>query len=408
MTEFYRDDRSIVLHGTALEALKGMPDNSVDAVVTDPPYALTDLDSKKVVAALTSWTVGDRSYVPDSGKGFRGMDWDKFVPPPSLWDECIRVLKPGGYLLAFAGARTQDLMGISIRISGFDIKDGIGWVSSQGFPKSLDVGKAVDKHVSSVSPSEALDVVGSSEEAVIASEPQVASWDGYGTAMKPSFEPIIVAQKPIGERSIVANVLRHGTGALNINATRVGGSTKEDAVSHLGRWTPNFVLSHSEECFQSGAAPDFFVRNKTEQWTGFGQKERPGYSSESISFSTPTYHCVEGCPVRLLAEESNSHAAKVPGEGVTSKYFPAFLYHKKASKQEKPVSADGKTHVSVKPLELMQWLVRLVTPQGGVVLDPFLGSGTTVEAARREGILSIGVEGHQPYLELISQRLQRS
>lgn len=387
MKPFYSDEKTVIFHSTALEALKNIPDNSVDSVVTDPPYALTELDTAKITDALVHWVGGERSYIPVKGKGFRGMEWDKFVPPPSLWDECFRILKPGGYLLSFAGSRTQDIMGISIRLGGFEIKDGIGWVTSQGFPKSRNIKKEIEK---------------------IADASEVTSeWDGYGTAMKPSFEPIIVARKPASESNIAKNILKHGVGALNIDATRVGTSTKDEDGKPLGRWTPNFVLAHTDQCTKTGEVADSFVRNRTEEWSGFGQRERPDYTSQSISFSTSVYECVDGCPVRILAESTGLSPSK-NGAGVTSRYFPAFMYHKKASKAEKPVDEDGETHVSVKPLELMQWLVRLVTPTGGVVADPFIGSGTTIEAARIEGIRSIGVEGYKPYLGLISQRLDRS
>ena len=131
--------RPIVHHGDCLAVLRTLPDESVDAVVTDPPYGLSNTDPKHVAETLTKWVTGDHEYTPPvrSG-GFMGAKWDAFVPPPAVWDECMRVLKPGGHLLVFAGTRTQDLMGLSIRLAGFDIRDGIGWVHSQGFPKSMD------------------------------------------------------------------------------------------------------------------------------------------------------------------------------------------------------------------------------------------------------------------------------
>jgi DNA modification methylase len=389
MQENYRDEKTVVFHGMALEALRSLPDSSVDSVVTDPPYALTELASSKVTDALRAWVTGDTEFIPSSGKGFMGMEWDKFVPPPALWAECFRVLKPGGFVLAFAGARTQDLMGMSIRLAGFDIKDGIGWVFSQGFPKSMNVAKETAKALEANPDNNNLN----------------QDWSGAGTAMKPSFEPIIVAQKPIMAKNITSNIAEFGTGVFNIDATRVGSTERDSYGQPMGRWTPNFVLSHSEHCIQSGTTDDSFVRNRTEGWSGFGQEQKPRYTSEVIKFPVPVYDCVEGCAVSQLATESST---KPTVQQVTSKYFPAFLYHKKATKKEKPLLGDGSTHVSVKPLELMRWLVRLVTPVDGVVLDPFLGSGTTVEAARLEGRHSIGVEAFDSYLKLIAQRIQRS
>ena len=131
-----------ILLGNNLDILPTLPDNSIDSIVTDPPYGLSD--NKYVADTIARWIAGERDFVPD-GKGFMGKSWDAFVPPPALWDECLRVLKPGGHLLAFAGTRTYDLMGISIRMAGFEIRDSIGWVYGSGFPKSLDVSKAIDK-----------------------------------------------------------------------------------------------------------------------------------------------------------------------------------------------------------------------------------------------------------------------
>jgi hypothetical protein len=144
VTIHFQDDQVTVHHGDALDVLREMPDASVDAVVTDPPYGLAELPAHVVTAALAAWLAGDREHVPD-GKGFMGRDWDRFVPPPALWDECFRVLKPGGHLLAFAAPRTTDLMTLSIRLAGFEVRDSIFWAFGQGFPKSLDVAKAIDK-----------------------------------------------------------------------------------------------------------------------------------------------------------------------------------------------------------------------------------------------------------------------
>jgi len=308
-------------------------------------------------------------------------------------------------------------------------------VTSQGFPKSMNVSKAIDKILggkkvtkedesipveppvsalehTSMSPSESSGNTGRKAtvapyEHIQPTTPEAAKWTGYGTSLKPSFEPIIVARKPISEKNVALNILKYGTGALNIDATRVGSTEKDAQGQPLGRWTPNFALAHTEKCIHTGEESDSFVRNRTEEWTGFGQQEKPEYSTESISFATDIYKCADNCPVRILAEDSGM-AIDSHGNGVTSKYFPAFMYHKKAAKSEKPVSEDGESHVSVKPLELMRWLVKLVTPEGGVVIDPFLGSGTTMEAARLENIRSIGVEAHIPYMGLIKQRIDRT
>ena len=145
MTPYYQDEHVTLHHGDCLDALRHLPDASIDAVVTDPPYGLSNTDPGHVADTITRWVNGERDYLPSTGGGFMGKAWDSFVPPVAVWDECMRVLKPGGYVLAFAGSRTFDLMTLSIRLAGFDIRDSIAWLYGSGFPKSLDVSKAIDK-----------------------------------------------------------------------------------------------------------------------------------------------------------------------------------------------------------------------------------------------------------------------
>ena len=144
MTPYYSDDHVTLRHGDCLDVLPTLPDASVDSVVTDPPYGLANTSPEQVSDTIVRWVNGDRDYLP-GGSGFMGKAWDAFVPPVAVWDECLRVLKPGGHVLAFAGPRTHDLMTLALRLAGFDIRDGIAWLYGSGFPKSLDVSKAIDK-----------------------------------------------------------------------------------------------------------------------------------------------------------------------------------------------------------------------------------------------------------------------
>ena len=308
-----------IIHGDCLEELKKLDDNSVDAVITDPPYGLSNTKPAQVADVLKAWVTGDTVSVPAKRGGFMGKDWDSFVPPPAVWEECMRVLKPGGHMAVFAGARTQDLMGLSIRLAGFEIRDTLGWVYGSGFPKSMDISKAIDKgqgknrqrqleftewmRSTGITAREINEATGTSQESghLLAgpnhSQPHIATadmfdklrpllpevperierlvaertgiewtdyvkrevvgkhksglhtgpsgvgghgeggavtapatseaqrWDGWGTALKPAIEPIILARKPL-DGTVANNVLAHGVGGLNIDACRVGNESR--------------------------------------------------------------------------------------------------------------------------------------------------------------------------------------
>ena len=485
-----------VLNTDCLTALRDLPDASVDAVVTDPPYGLSNTTPDQVAETITRWVSGDREYLP-SARGFMGHEWDGFVPPVAVWDECLRVLKPGGHLLAFAGSRTQDLMGLAVRLAGFEIRDSVAWLYGSGFPKSMDVSKAIDKlngrkfedryalgrhirerrialgltpadvnawfgykdgcqhwerqdpsgarvptladwavlksrlglsdeHLALVERVEAeREVVGqrdvpvghafagttyggdSANKAVsitASHTDEAKQWEGWGTALKPAFEPVTLARKPL-EGTVAANVLEHETGALNIDACRIGTSDKLPAAGGAremgnqvygkglgvssgrsaelgGRWPANVVLDESQAAEldrQSGTSksPTSYVRTA---------EARSRIYSPSIGYSKP-----------------GDVALNYGDSGGASRFF----YVAKAPKSERPV-VDGTAHPTVKPLALMRWLVRMVTPPGGTVLDPFAGSGTTLEAAMLEGFNVTGIEREADYLPLIHARIDRA
>jgi DNA modification methylase len=385
--------------GECLQVLRTLPADSVSACITDPQYGLSDVSSADTIQALTAWASGDRERVPD-GRGFMGNEWDRFVPPPAVWDECFRVLKPGGYMAVFAGSRTADLMGLSIRLAGFRMCDTITWMYASGMPKGLNISKAIDK----------------------AGISSLNNWDGWNTTLKPAAEPIIIAQKPV-KGTIINNVLKHGTGGMNIDGCRVPvvdrnnydakcasvvglgsnrngaaygewSGVREDSSSAAGRWPANVMLSHSENCDMET--------------------------------------CVHGCPVAALDQQSGSlisgkHAAHhtrttAGGNNVThgnmqgitgyshndsggaSRFYNIFRYQAKAPKSERPV-INGIAHPTVKPLALIEHLITLFTPPYGVVLDPFAGTGTTGHAALRLGFNSIIIERDKKYWPLIDKRL---
>lgn len=365
----YTDDTVTLHHGDALDVLREIPGSSIDAVVTDPPYGLAEHKPTTILTAMTAWASGDRDHVPD-GKGFMGRDWDRFVPPPAVWDEALRVLKPGGWLLCFAGTRTVDLMGLSIRLAEFEIRDTITWMHSQGFPK----GKA---------------------------------------QLKPAGEPIIVARK------------RAVGPWLNIDGCRIGRAngdrTEYGRDSHLphanttaslgsfaevtpykphtgGRWPANVALAHGEDCDEQCQVGCPVTELDAQSGTLKSGKRLPTHKRSKQRMGESGIYGASADPSEDALTETYGD------QGGASRFYPTFRYQAKAPAAERP-KVNGVMHPTVKPLALMQWLVRLVTSEGGVVLDPFVGSGTTLQAARKEGFRSIGVENEAQYLPHIAQRL---
>jgi hypothetical protein len=338
-----------VIHGDSIEAMRAMPEASIDAIVTDPPYGL----------------------------GFMGKAWDD-LPPGEEWArECLRVLKPGGHLLAFGGTRTWHRLAVAVEDAGFEIRDSIAWLYGSGFPKSHDVGKALVK----------------------AGADEAERWQGWGTALKPAFEPIVVGRKPLAG-TVAANVLAHGTGALNIDACRVGAQgeslTRGNSINAYMLGGCSTVEELRELAARDAPCPDprkgsaRAVLAYLEKWQASG-----GYAQ----------HESGRWPANVVLDDTQ--AAELDDQGGASRFFPTFKYQAKAPKRERP-KVDGVAHPTVKPLELMRWLVRLVTPPGGVVLDPFAGSGTTLEAAKLEGFAAVGIEREAEYLPLIDARLTRT
>jgi site-specific DNA-methyltransferase (adenine-specific) len=315
-----------------------MPDQSIDSVVTDPPYGLSFMDKK----------------------------WDYDVPSVEIWQQVLRVMKPGGHLLSFSGTRTYHRMVVAIEDAGFEIRDQIGWLYGSGFPKSHNLD---------------------------------GNWDGWGTALKPAWEPIVMARKPF-TGTVAANVLKHGTGGLNIAACRVAGdeSTKRSANiigvqqcgganhrpqhdsdpqprvngSDLGRWPANVIPDGSDEVMEAFAAHG--------EKTSGGDRRSPKTAGIYGAFAG--------------MEAPREFAAN---KGTASRFF----YCAKASKTDRC----GSKHPTVKPVALMRYLCRLVTPPGGTVLDPFAGSGTTGQAAVEEGFDVVLIEREAEYCADIRHRL---
>ena len=407
--------------------MNAMPPESVDAIVCDPPYGLSNTTPAQVADTITKWAGGDRGHVP-TGRGFMGKSWDAFVPPPAVWDECMRVLKPGGHMVVFAGSRTQDLMGLSIRLAGFEMRDSLAWLYGSGFPKSHDVGKAIDRLAGNVRGSApdfrngpntnpatkgtgryggGYGIQDGTDTGPVS--PEAAQWSGHGTALKPAFEPIVLARKPLAEKTVARNVLAHGTGAINVDGCRI--ATDEQIAAHHGTANPRVAMGDGwGEGYQVGEAAttppntagrwpaNVLLDHHAAAWVD----EQSGVQKDGVAVNRNKDP--EAVSIGYSGGWRNGTRPDITygGSGGASRFF----YTAKAPKSERP-NVDGVQHPTVKPLAIMRWLIRLVTPPGGVVLDPFAGSGTTIEAALIEGFDPVGIEMETDYLPLIQHRIDR-
>lgn len=433
-----------------LECLIGMrmmiADNSIDAVVTDPPYGLSKQPDMNEV--LRHWLNGD-DYV-HTGGGFMGKSWDSFVPGPSIWKEVFRVLKPGGHLLAFFGTRTYDLGTLAIRLAGFEIRDQIDWVYGSGFPKSLDVSKAIDKaagaersevigksarHNNRSFGSEAGDndygtYVGGVPDILAPVTDEAKQWQGWGTALKPAHEPICVARKPL-VGTVAENVLQFGTGGMNIDdcRTELNGDFKSSAngrpsITGLsdnynpstanqpdtqGRWPANFIHDGSDEVVslfpaKAGAAAPVKGNERSEVTNGIYGKfndRLPGQFYSDSGNAARFFYCAKAS--KSDRDEGVMLAMVTAAEMTDREPDTDGLNSPRAGAGR--TSGARNNHPTVKPTALMQWLVRLVTPPGGKVLDPFTGSGSTGKACAIEGFDFIGFEMDPHYCEIAKQRI---
>ena len=379
-----------IILGDCIEKLRGLPDNNVDSIITDPPYEL----------------------------GFMGKAWDAsgIAYNVELWRECLRVLKPGGHLLAFSGTRTYHRMAVAIEDAGFEVRDMIEWIYGSGFPKSLNVGKAVDKlqnnerEIIEIRIKKAGDITGRNfnrggdyPDKELTKTKGTSEWEGWGTALKPAHEPICMARKPLAEKTVAENVLKWGTGGLNIDGCRVEteenlnyGTGKKSNVGFKtspqnndrpiydgsGRFPANLIHDNSEEvraCFP-------------EQKSGARSSKHQIGNEEGEMFN----HGIYG---KYKAKNYDDAPAD---SGNASRFFKSIIYQAKASKSER---GEGNIHPTVKPIALMEYLIKMVTPKGGTVLDPFMGSGSTGVAAKQNDFKFIGIDITPEYIEIAKARI---
>lgn len=412
--------------GDCREVLRSLADASIDSIVTDPPYHLTT--GKKGGSGPASVNLDSPYGRSKIGTGFMGMTWDggDIAHNIEMWAECLRVLKPGGHLLAFSGTRTQHRMVCAIEDAGFEVRDQIGWLYGSGFPKSRNLD---------------------------------GDWQGWGTALKPAWEPICVARKPlIG--TVGANVQAHGTGALNIDACRVatddalgGGDQRAETTNKtagwdrpwmqdpvakaahaarvnanvekaeaLGRWPANIIHDGSPEVLEKfpdapGQMADVSLQpgaRKTQNVYGAMNRAHEASADRVYTDAGGTNFAMKPGARRLDAGSAARffYCAKTSrtdrNEGLASGDEPAV--ETEATMRDRETAdwpaRNGNHHPTVKPTDLMAYLCRLVTPPGGMVLDPFMGSGSTGKAAMREGFRFIGIDMTPEYVDIAKQRIQ--
>jgi site-specific DNA-methyltransferase (adenine-specific) len=415
-----------ILNGNNLDLLKTLPDNSVDSIVTDPPYGLSFMNKK----------------------------WDYDVPSVELWREVYRVLKHGGHVLSFGGTRTYHRMVVNIEDAGFEIRDQIMWLYGSGFPKSLNIGKAIDKiegnerevvklsnngsGVSNIKLNNhekgdtGIGYMDGSGKNFILTKGQSA-WEGWGTALKPANEPICLARKPLSEKSVAENVLKHGTGGINIDNCRVElhdgdderlggkGSWKTDKSGknvYNGGYIGDEIKSSSLGRFPANVIHD----GSDEVVEGFPNTHKAGNKKDmnkNLDYNASSYKLSNAKNPAIIGDEGGSASR--------------FFYCAKASKSDRNEGLDGfdkkpskkfdggnfdsastnanermdlNFHPTVKPTELMRYLCRLITPPNGIVLDPFMGSGSTGKGAILEGFDFIGMELDPEYVEIAKARIE--
>ena len=390
-----------------------MEENSVDSIVTDPPYGLS----------------------------FMGKKWDYSVPSVAIFEQCLRVLKPGGHLLAFAGTRTQHRMAVNIEDAGFEIRDMIAWVYGSGFPKSHNIAKAIDKAADvaprtvgigksganagyqNLGPS---GIKGGEYEITAPATPEAQQWEGWGTALKPALEPITVARKPF-KGTVAKNVLEYGTGGINIGGGRIGndivgwgggkaaggGDTWNESTCGLrkagearpveGRFPANLIHDGSEEVTELFPHTTSGARKAGTYKVAAGQGRFGEYGAGEM----PEIESSKGSAARFFYCAKASKKDRDDGlEGFEEKKAGAMS--SKEYREDRPTNHPLRknTHPTVKPTDLMRYLVRLVTPPGGIVLDPFMGSGSTGKACKREGLGFIGCELDPDFVKIARARIE--
>jgi site-specific DNA-methyltransferase (adenine-specific) len=381
--------------GDCLEILKKCSGDKIDSIVTDPPYGIS----------------------------FMGKKWDYDVPSVDVWQECLRVLKPGGHILVACGTRTQHRMCVNIEDAGFEIRDIVAWVYGSGFPKSLNIGKAVDKKLGNER--ESIGVAkgagaGMSDHLVAINKglkPEyentkgTSEWEGWGTALKPAMELWTLARKPLSEKTVAENVLKWGVGGLNIDGCRVETKDNLNGGMYSGEGLAKTVADHKwgfqkrdgEYKQPTGRFPANLIHDGSDEVKDLFPETKPSKSANRGTMGKTPFSEIDG-------SGRNPDSNGVRGHNDNGGSAARFFYVAKASKRERNMGCEGlekgNNHSTVKPLTLMRYLCRLITPPKGTVLDPYMGSGSTGVACKIEGFDFIGIEREPEYLEIAKKRIE--
>ena len=449
--------------GDNMLSLKELEDNSVDSIVTDPPYALTSIKKRFGKEGSAPAQFGTDGAFQRASKGFMGKEWDAEVPQVEFWKEVYRVLKPGGHVLSFGGSRTYHRMAVAIEDAGFEVRDQIMWVYGSGFPKSHNIGKAIDKiqgneskikgfvprypegtrGEKSTGDSSWFGGNGFEEQPGMKPVFEINNdWEGWGTALKPAHEPICMARKPLSEKSIAENVLKWGTGGINIDGSRIEFEDTPNAATN-----PKYRAENNYKMPEPGQESNGAVKFTSSK----NEYDTSGRFPANIMFDEEAGKILDeqsGISITGASKPKQKYDGGNLGGGNAVKDYPSskggasrFFYSPKVSKKERNAGLDGfelkssawmspdsrtnkenydrtspglerfkpqpraNNHPTVKPIQLMSYLIKLITPKEGVVMDCFMGSGSTGIAARLNGFKFIGMEMDEDYMEIAKARI---
>jgi len=367
----------LLLNGDCIEEMQKLIDDGVqvDSVVTDPPYHLQSIVKRFGKEGSAPAQEGTDGAFSRASKGFMGKEWDggDIAFRPETWELAMKLLKPGGHILAFSASRNYHRMAVAIEDAGFEIRDQMMWLYGSGFPKSHNIGKGVDKKL------------GNNTE-----------WEGWGTALKPAHEPIAVGRKPLSESSNVNNVLKHRTGGINIDGCRIEGGRFPANVMHDGS---DVIVNQFPNTKSGKLTPDMNIKPST-GWSGGSRSDRVKNTFNGDEGSAARFFY---CPKTSKSERHSNLDDHETSVGANGNKWTDQDYRKG---ETKPTTERKNTHPTVKPVELMKYLCRLVTPKGGTVLDPFMGSGSTGMAAKDEGFDFIGIEKEEEYFKICESRIK--